>query len=198
MIAEAARPHLAADGPGAEAAVAARVLLGETVDASELADAVVAETAETGRPEDRWLIRHVLLAAFLNRYDEMDNAAWGRCEQVVEQRVARGRVIEAWTDKPPPPAKMGEALLATLVVADEALVLARDVDLEMVDSVVGACLRVHPEGRLTPEDPERPIEASTFTDLVALHALADLALLRRDRSWAARVTEAAAWHQANT
>ncbi len=76
---------------------------------------------------------------------------------------------------------------------------SRDVDAELVDAVVHTL--VHNPGlelSLHPRTTEESLDAWTYRELSGLHALAALALARRNAAWSRRVEEIATYHLANT
>ncbi len=135
----------------------------------------------------------------------MPAGLWGVCEEALPVVVAPGRMIESFTDTPPPVDQTAITLWWTLCLHDQAVLAQRDVDVEIVDAVVHQITnRPGPEGSLHPshEDDEdhahEPTDRWIYDELCGLHALANLALGRRNRAWAHRVEQIALHHMNHT
>ena len=77
--------------------------------------------------------------------------------------------------------------------------LSRDVDSEWLDAVIsGAIRQPGPDGSLHERSERESLESWTYRELCGLHALANLALRRRNRQWALRVQTIALYHMAQT
>jgi len=152
------------------------------------------------------LVIHLHLAAFTLRYESLPQSLWGQCEDILPQLAHPARIIESYADTPAPPDQAAMVLWLALCLLEYAMLTSRDVDVELVDAVVyqvitrhGPDLSLHPQG-LDPTQPnsEPPGQASldwwTYTELSGLHALANLALVRRNKTWAKRVQEIAIYH----
>ncbi len=127
------------------------------------------------------LLLHVHLGAFLARYESLTQRRWGASEHHALEAVAPVRRIERFSDVAPSSREVDVVLWQSLCVLDHARALGRDIDIEMVDGVVHHALSA------------LPIDTGTATgdqaddgprELRALHALGNLALHRRNRSWA--------------
>lgn len=144
-------------------------------------------------------VAHLHLAAFRKRYESLPVSVWGACEDAVLPIVEPLRLAENFTSTPPPAALSALVLWCSLCLFEEADVLSRDVDAEFVDSVVHSVIRrPGTDGALAPQGADESPDAWTYHELVGLHALANLALLRNDKDWAARVREIAQHHLAVT
>jgi hypothetical protein len=115
------------------------------------------------------------------------------------EAVAPARLIEAFTDAPPPLHRTALVLWQSLCLYEQAKLTSRDLDAEIADAVVGNIVRnpgragsLHLRG-----DDESP-DAWTYRELTGLHALANLALRTRNRDWARRVEEVAGHHYTRT
>lgn len=145
------------------------------------------------------LVLHLHLAAFGVGYETMPVSAWAACEDAMPDALAPARRVEAWADAPAPPHSTDLALWSALCLLEQSRLLSRDVDAEVADSVVHRIVeRRGPENALHPRGEEDSLDAWTYRELCGLHALASLALLRRNRAWAARVEEIALHHHDNT
>src|SRR5690606_7345308 len=86
-----------------------------------------------------------------------------------------------------------------LCVADQAALLSRDIDFEWIDAAVYQAIGTPgPDGSLHPRSDEESLDAWTYRELCGVHALADLALLRRNTAWARRVQEVVRYHMDNS
>jgi len=141
------------------------------------------------------LALHLHLAAFAARYESMPVSVWSQCEDALERALMPARSIEAWVAAPPPSQSTAGALWRALCLFEAASIQSRDTDIEWADSVVHHIIeRPGKEGSLHPFEEDDLIEVWTYHELVGLHALANLALLRRNSAWAKRVQEIADHH----
>lgn len=148
------------------------------------------------------LALHVCLSAFARRYESLPARLWGRCEEALGRAVEPTRWVGNYTDTPPSPQATALVLWLALCLLDFALVVGRDVDVELADAVVyqvvkrpGAEFSLHPRSESTDGG---SLDTWTYRELCGLHALADLALLRRNRGWSQRVEQVAMYHLQNT
>ena len=148
------------------------------------------------------LVLHLNLRAFLKHYETLPVSAWSACESTLDDAVAPMRGIEQFAGEDAPADATALVLWRALCVLDQALLTKRDVDVELVDAVVHRLLaRPGHGGSLHPFDdgPDgESLDAWTYRELVGVHALANLALLRRNKTWAARVREVTRFHLENT
>lgn len=151
------------------------------------------------RPYYHPLAIHLCLAAFGRRYETISPAAWSRCEEIIPSLVEPLRGAEHFADAVPPDEYVPLVLWQALGLAQQATLLSRDIDLEMTDSLVAAIV-ANPAngGALHRMAPDESLDGWTYSELVGLHALARLALLRRNQAWAKRVEEIALFHLENT
>jgi hypothetical protein len=180
----------AAGGPAGsatllEAAPAARLLIGDDSSLFEDLAAGFERLGHAGGSEgaaplafdddaarlralEQGLALHLHLAAFNRHYELMPASIWSACEARLPAAVDAARIIERYSESPPPRDATHLVLWLALCVLEQAVTLQRDVDVEWVDAVVHQTLTadLRPAG---------------------LHALANLALLRRNRTWARRV-----------
>lgn len=151
------------------------------------------------RPIYHPLVLHLHLAAFEKAYEEMPAGLWSACEDAIPDAIAPSRSIETWADTPPPHDQVDQVLWHSLCVLEQASLLSRDVDVELVESVVHAALsQPGPAGALHPYESDDSPDAWTYRELTGLHALANLALRRRNQTWARRVQEVAMYHLDHT
>ncbi len=182
---------------------AARMLLDDSaLDGPALARGLtqlLSPATQPSRPIYRELTRHLLLSAFAQSYEKLPASAWSACEELTQQHSEQLRAVEAHAGYAPPPEQTPVVLWRTLGLATAAQIAQRDVDLEVVDAIVNAIVqRPGPEDALTPLDPEQSPDAWVYQELTGLHALANLALLRRSRSWATRVRQVGEHHLERT
>lgn len=146
-----------------------------------------------GRPVYFALVLHVHLAAFARHYESLPSSVWSVCEDAMADALAPARAIEAFADAAPPVSETHLYLWWSLCMMEQALLARRDVDAEVADSIVHRIVaRPGPEGSLHPRDDRvdgDSLDLWTYRELAGLHALADLALLRRNTAWAKRVQE---------
>lgn len=162
-------------------------------------DAGMRDEAGHTRAVYHLLVLHLHLAAFGVGYESMPVSAWSACEDAMGDALAPARRVEAWADTPAPPRSTDLALWSALCLLEQSKLLSRDIDAEVADSVVHRIVeRRGAEGSLHPRGEDESLDAWTYRELCGLHALASLALLRRNRAWAARVEEIALHHQDNT
>jgi len=149
---------------------------------------------------------HLCLAAFGRCYETLAQPLWSACEQAMLELVAPLRFIEHFADAPPPPALVPLVLWQALAIAEQSTLLSRDIDLELVDVVVQVILSeafadpAKPTfaGALHASAEHDTLDTWTYRELTALHALANLALLRRNPNWAKRVEQVATYHVQHT
>lgn len=148
------------------------------------------------------LALHVCLSAFARHYESLPARLWGRCEEALGRAVEPARWVGDYTDTPPPPQATALVLWLALCLLDFALAVGRDVDVELADAVVhqvvkrpGPGFSLHPRGESAEDE---SLDTWTYRELCGLHALADLALLRRNRGWSQRVEQVALHHLQNT
>ena len=141
---------------------------------------------------------HLCLGAFSRRYESLPPDAWSACEQAVLDAVAPLRLIE-FIQGDTPPAMVPLVLWSALGLMQAARLLSRDVDLDLADAVVAQVLdRPGDNGALHPSGEHDSLDTWTWRELVGLHALAHIALLRRNAAWTRRVREVAMYHVQNT
>ena len=151
------------------------------------------------------LVLHLHLAAFNRYYERLPRSDWSMCEDRLPDAVEPVRDIEQYGDVPPPADRVDVVLWQALCLLDQAEALRRDADVELIDSVV------HQTIRTAPPDPggatDRPLHRRqddealnvwTCRELCGMHALANLALQRRNRPWARRLEQAALYHLEHT
>lgn len=206
-------PTRAWEAPLAMAVPAAQVMLGDAVaeDAlvagckrlAELAGAslnagkpVMLRAADGhGRVMYHPFALHLYLAAFRQRYEQLSDAAWSACEEWLTPAVTTSRYVESFADQPPAMDQAATVLWHALCVYEHGLLMSRDTDIEWVDSVVHGIVDQQGRGQsLLPQGNDVAIDVWMFQEMVALHALTNLALLARRQAWSARVAEVAAYH----
>lgn len=144
-------------------------------------------------------VLHLHLRAFARRYEMLATADWMACEDNLPGCVTGVREAENHADRPVPPQATARVLWQALCLAEYADVSKRDVDMELADAVVHqAVSRPGEHGCLHPASPDESPDAWTYRELTGLHALANLALFRRNRTWACRVEEIAGYHLEHT
>ncbi len=145
------------------------------------------------------LVLHLHLVAFEKVYESMSASMWSACEDAIADAVGPARSVEDYADAPPPHDEVDLVLWRSLCLLEQAALLSRDVDVELVDSVVHAALSdAGPAGSLHRYDSDESPDAWTYRELTGLHALANLAVRRRNPAWARRVQEVASYHLENT
>ncbi len=145
------------------------------------------------------LALHLCLAAYIRHYETMPVDLWGKCEQAVPEAIAPMRVIEHFTDAPPTIPLVPIVLWHALCVAEQAYIFGRDADMEIIDAVVSSAIsQPGRDNSLHPFSPDESLDTWTYRELVSLHALANLALLRRNATWSNRVEQIALFHLENT
>lgn len=152
-----------------------------------------------------WLLAvHLCVTAFGRCYEKLSPGLWGACEEGLQEAVAPARWVEQYTSEPPPADRTAEALWSALCLLGQAGLASRDADIEWVEAVVHSVVkRPGPDGSLHPRidaagGGEVALDTWTYRELCGLHALANLALLRRNRAWASRVEQVAMHHLENT
>ena len=130
-------------------------------------------------PIDHLVVLHLHLAAFNRLYERMPARWWSACEDSVLAAVAPAQWAGQFSDSAPPPDQVDLVLWQALCLLGQAQLLKRDVDIEIVDGVVHQVMAARQS-------------AAGQEDGRALHAMANLALLRRSRPWARHVEQWAA------
>ena len=159
------------------------------------------------RPIYHGLVLHLHLAAFNVRYEQLPRSAWSACEDRLPQAVEPARDIERYGDVPPPSDCVDLVLWQALCLLEQAEALRRDIDVELIDSVVHQAIQIDPA--FASAGPNRPaplhrredgeaLDAWTYRELCGLHALAHLALQRRSTTWARRLEQVARYHLEHT
>ena len=151
-------------------------------------------------------VLRLYLRAFAARYEAMPQSAWSACEDAIPAAVDPVRAVERYADTPPPPPLVALTLWQAVAIGEQAALLGRDVDTEMIDGVVHHALQaggagggVGSVGRpLHPHADNESLDAWTYRELSGLHALAAAAVLRRNQAWARRVEEVAMYHLEHT
>ncbi len=141
---------------------------------------------------------HLCLAAFHRRYESLPPKLWSACEQSLLEAVAPLRTVEGCAGKPPPANLTHLMLWHALCLAEQAKLLQRDIDLETVDAAVHTMIAGNSAGPLHAQESDDSPDAWTWRELTGLHALANLALLRRNNAWAKRVEQIALYHLEHT
>lgn len=149
------------------------------------------------------LALHLHLTAFEHHYEEMPVGPWGVCEDAIPHAVAPMRLVEQWSDHAPPtdqPDLIPLTLWQALCLCEQADLLRRDVDLELIDGVVHQIVtRPGQGGSLHPYDAQTDSpDAWVYRELTGLHALERLAARRGNESWSSRVQAIAMYHQDHT
>ncbi|MCE9588927.1 MAG: hypothetical protein K8S99_00200 [Planctomycetes bacterium] len=145
------------------------------------------------------LALHMHIAAFAKRYESLPPGVWSVCEDALPGALLPVRAVERYADVAPPPGRTGVTLWQALCVLEQAVAVSRDVDVELVDGVVHPIVsRPGPDGALHPRGEDESLDAWTYRELSGLHALANLALLRRNKTWAGHVERIAMHHVENT
>lgn len=158
----------------------------------------LADPAGHVREEYHALAVHLCLAAFARRYETLSPDVWAACEQAVLDAVAPLRLVEFFQEAAPP-AMAPLVLWSALGLMQAARLLSRDVDLDIADAVVATIVdRPGHKGSLHPTHSDDTIDTWTYRELVGLHALANIALLRRNAAWIKRVREVAMHHVEHT
>ena len=188
------------------------------VGSTTAANPVLMDGSGAHRAEYGLLAIHLHLAAFAKRYESLSHKVWALCEATLDPigDIARS-AIENHAATPPPPKASPRVLWYALILAQHAALTSRDVDVDLVDAVVhqiasrpGPEGSLHPLTRSAPTDvnaPGQPIAATgqvdsldawTYRELFGLHALANLALARRNHYWVKRVEQIALYHLDHT
>ncbi len=144
---------------------------------------------------------HLLLAAYGRCYETMSAGDWSVCEEAMAAMMSPLRAVERWADAAPPTDHTATALWCALVLYEQGHLAARDVDVELADTVVHHVLGPANPAAAAPLHAMREgesLDAWTWRELTGLHALANLALARRHQVWAGRVQRIALYHQHNT
>lgn len=213
LLAEAVLAHATADSDDSVliAVAAARLLLrdeagGEYIrlaagfkQLEQLGNEVSPQLIDpAGRSCDVYLALaiHLHFAAFLRHYESLPTDVWGACEAAVPDMIKPIRVAEEYADVPPPAEGCALLLWQVLCLYEQALLLGRDVDIELIDSIVHQAIsQPGPDRSLhRQDDRQEGLDAWTCRELIGLHALANLALGRQNTTWAKRVQEIASYH----
>jgi len=172
---------------------------------------------ESGHPLYLPLVVHLHLAAFAKLYEKMPMSLWGRCEDSLVEVMELVRPAEQYIGTSPATdaGSMTVMLWQALCLLEYAQLSLRDVDVELVDSMVHKLITTGGTGPLQPrseaaESDNAPAEPRNepggangakganvdwiLDEPAGLHALANLAALRRNRRWADRVQEIARRH----
>ncbi len=151
------------------------------------------------------LVLHLHLTAFNEHYERLPGSAWGACEDRLPAAVAPARCIEDYGDVPPPADEVDSVLWHALCLLEQAQALSREVDIELIDAVVHQAISVRPPDAddataqpLGPRADGESLDIWTYRELSGLHALANLALSRRNTTWARRVEGIALHHLEHT
>ena len=134
----------------------------------------------------RALVLHLHLATFLERYESLPPRLWGACEYHLPNAVLPCRRVERFSDTTPDHESVDQALWDALCLHDQARALGRDVDTEMVDGVVHHAVMALEQDPVGLGNPPTPM-----VQWRCLHPLANLALDRRNRTWARAVRDVA-------
>jgi len=166
---------------------------------------------ESGHPLYLPLVVHLHLAAFAKLYEKMPMSLWSRCEDSLVEVMELVRPAEQYIGTSPATdaGSMAVMLWQALCLLEYAQLSLRDVDVELVDSMVHKLITtggtgplqpqtVAPEGDNAPAEAHNEAEGANVDWILdapaGLHALANLAALRRNRRWADRVQEIARRH----
>ena len=146
------------------------------------------------------LALHLHLAAFRRLFESMAVNLWSACEDAMPGAIELVRAVERYTDIVPPVVARPLVMWQALCLLEYANLAKRDTDVELVDSIVHQIISSPgTDGSFHPNEVSESEKATwADCDLIGLHALAKLALLRRNPGWAARVEEIALYHQKNT
>lgn len=168
---------------------------------------VLADT--TGQSSDVYwaLALHLHLAAFGRHYETLPTGLWGICQDALSAATCPTRWIQQYVGTTPPTARATMVLWSALCLLEQATLASRDVDLELVDTVVHNLLRrPGPGGSLHPRiAPGRDtgghgpsLQVWTQQELMGLHALVHLALGRPNKQWVKRMEQIARVHAQKT
>ena len=142
---------------------------------------------------------HLHLAAFARRFEVMPAGIWSACEDALAEATMPVRQIESYTDMAPPVEQIDLVLWQALCMTEQAILAGRDVDLEVADSVVHQVVsRPGDSQSLHIRRDSESLDTWASSELCGLHALANLALRRRQSSWAQRVEQIATFHVNHT
>lgn len=183
--------------------------------AAKQRDVVLPVAEHQRRAEYHLLALHLHLAAYARHYDRLPQQVWSIGDDALPEAILPARQIEDFTDGPPPADRTHIALLHALCLLEYGVILQRDVDVEVVDAAVHAILSRSPgntpgnvPGHISGDGSNRALhlwdqqqdspDAWAYRELVGLHALSNLALVRRNRQWATRVQEIAMYHLEHT
>ena len=149
------------------------------------------------------LVLHLHLSAFTLQYESLPSSLWSVCEDALADAIIPTRWIESFVGVAPAADQTAMALWSALCLLEQAVLASRDVDIELVDTVVHHMVaRPGSEGALHPRNEqaggEESLDAWTYRELCGLHALANLAIARRNQTWAKRVEQIALYHLENT
>ena len=144
-------------------------------------------------------VLHLYLTAFGSRYETIAGSHWGMCEESIPAALTPLRMAENYSEQPPESQIVDVVLWQAVGIFEQAVLLKRDVDAEWVDGVVHQIVsRPGPGGALHKRAADESINAWTCREFRGLHALANLALIGRNKSWSRRVEEIAMYHCGHT
>ncbi len=165
------------------------------------------DTAGHSRDVYWLLVLHLHLAGFARHYESLSAGQWSACEQALSQAIEPARWIEAYAGVAPTGDRVAVVLWSALCVLEYALLAGRDVNVELVDTVVHHAIQptakdasspLHPMQGQAQGEGSPSLDAWTYRELCGLHALANLALGRRNAAWAKRVEQVALYHLEHT
>ncbi len=212
-----AQSHTASRARGLDLSIAVdagRLLLGQSVESGAIAagfeklngvlpDAKgkygLADPAGHSRDVYYPFALHLLLSAYQRSYETMPSALWGRCQSLTEQLAQSIAHCKQFAHQAPPAEQTALVLFQALCLAQLGQLDQRDIDLEIAQGIVHHIIQRVGDGRsLHPLEKNVTLDAWTYRELTGLHALANIALLLRNKSWSVRVREIALYHQENT
>jgi len=149
-------------------------------------------------------VLHLHLAAFAKCYEQLPPPLWAVCEDALPRAVELARPAGHGAGARTRDDDLAPELWQALCLAQFARLTSRDVELELADAIVHDALTQPPAVIADAPHPLRlhhrdeSIETWTYRELTSLHALANLALLRRNRQWSVRVSRVARYHLDHT
>lgn len=159
----------------------------------------VIDASGHSRPVYWAFVTHLHLAAFALRFESLPQSLWASCEEAITDAVEPARAVEAYTGAPPDGAIVDQVLWQAVCLMEFASLTVRDVDMEIVDGVVDQIgLLAESDGALHERRADESLDAWTYRELCGLHALARLAVQRRNRAWARWVERIAIFHMDRT
>lgn len=148
------------------------------------------------------LVLHLHLRAFAKHYESLPVSLWSACESTLDDVIAPMRGIEQTAAAETLEESIALTLWHALCLLDQAMLTRRDVDVELVDAAVHRLIARPGDGgslhRFRDGPDGESLDAWTYRELIGVHALANLALHRRNKTWAARVREITRFHLENT